>query len=121
MPSPTRNNVWLHREVLKLIVWFIFLTIAPKKKEDSFDLRETVIKHLLNSDSEQEIAQKVLIPRTSVHSIIAKYKKATCIRNMIGGGQKRKTPAPVDRVTQRTIKVDGRKSASSVKAEMETE
>ena len=35
------------------------------KKEYSYDLRETVINHFLNGDSEREIARKVLIPRTS--------------------------------------------------------
>ena len=29
------------------------------KKEYSYNLRETVIKHFLNSDSEREIARKV--------------------------------------------------------------
>ena len=58
-----------------------------KKKEYSYDLRETVIKHFLNSDSEREIARKVLIPRTSIRRKIQKYKSTKCIGNIIGGGQ----------------------------------
>ena len=49
--------------------------MAPKKKEYPVDLRQTVIKHVLNGHSEHEIAQKLIIPRTSVHYIIDKYKK----------------------------------------------
>ena len=44
------------------------------KKEYLYDLREIVIKHFLNGDSEREIARKVLIPRTSIHRMIQKYK-----------------------------------------------
>ena len=46
--------------------------MAPKKKEYLVDLRQTVIKHYLNGDSEHEISQKLIIPRTSVHYIIDK-------------------------------------------------
>ena len=49
--------------------------MAPKKKEYPDDLRQTVIKHVLNGHSEHEIAQKLIIPQTSVHYIIDKYKK----------------------------------------------
>ena len=49
--------------------------MAPKKKEYSVDRRQTVIKHVLNGDLEHEIAQKLIIPRTSIYYIIDKYKK----------------------------------------------
>ena len=49
--------------------------MASKKKEYSFDLRETVKKHFLNGDFEHDIAGKTIIPRNSVHYIITKYKK----------------------------------------------
>ena len=45
---------------------------STNKKEYSSDLRQLVIKHFLNDDSKHEIAKKVLIPRDSVHYIIAK-------------------------------------------------
>ena len=95
--------------------------MAPKKKEHSNDLREIIIKHFLNGDSEREIAQKVLIPRGSVHSMIKKYKSTKCISNIIGRGRKCKTTIHADRAIQRKIKVDRRKSASSVKVELQTE
>ena len=41
--------------------------MAPKKKEYSFHLRETVIKRFLNGDSEHDIAGEMIIPRNSVH------------------------------------------------------
>ena len=95
--------------------------MTPKKKEYPVDLRQTVIKHYLNGDSEHEIAQKLIIPRTSVHYIIDKYKKTKCIQNIFGRGRKRKTTGYLHRIIQRKIKADRRKSASSVKAVIETE
>ncbi|CAF3787979.1 unnamed protein product, partial [Rotaria magnacalcarata] len=44
-----------------------------------------------------------------------------CIGNIIGRGQKRKTSVHADRVIQRKIKVDRRKSASTAKVEIESE
>jgi transposase len=63
----------------------------------------------------------VLIPRNSVHYIIAKYKNTKYKGNIIGRGRKCKTSEHLDRVIQQKIKVDRRKSASSVKVEVETE
>ena len=96
--------------------------MAPrKKKKYSYDLREVVIKHFLNADSEREIACKVLIPCSSVNYMITKYKSMKCIGNMIGRGRKRKTTIHTDRIIQRKIKTDRRKSSTSVKAELQTE
>ena len=95
--------------------------MAPKKKEYPVDLRQTVIKHYLNGDSEHQIAQKLIVPRTSVHYSIDKYKKTKCVQNIIGRGRKRKPTVYFHRPTQRQIKADRRKSASSVKAVIETE
>lgn len=75
----------------------------------------------LNGDSEREIAGKVLMPRSSVNYIITKYKSTKCIGTIIGRGRKRKTTVHTDRLIQRKLKADRRKSASSVKAELETE
>ena len=95
--------------------------MAPKKKEYSFDLRETVIKQFLNGDSEDDIEGKMIIPRNSVHYIITKYKKTKCIENIIGRDRKRKTSMHLDRIIQQKVKVDRRKSASSVKIDIESE
>ena len=95
--------------------------MVPKKKEYSFDLRETVIKHFLNGDSENDIAGKMIIPRNSVHYIITKYKKTKCIENIIDRGRKRNTSMHLDRIRQRKVKVHRRKSASSVKIDIESE
>ena len=81
--------------------------MAPrKKKEYSNDLREVVIKHFFNGNSEHEIACTVLIPRSSVNYMITKYKSMKYIGNMIGRGRKRKT---THRIIQRKIKTDRRK------------
>ena len=96
--------------------------MAPrKKKEYSNDLREVIIKHFLNEDSEREIACKVLIPGSSVNYMITKYKSMKCIGNMIGRSRKRKTTIHTDRIIQRKIKTDRPKSSTSVKAELQTE
>ena len=92
-----------------------------KKKEYSNDLREGVIKHFLNEDSEREIACKLLIPRNSVNYTITKYKSMKCIGNMIGRGRKGKTAIHTDRIIQRKIETDRRKSSTSVKPELQTE
>ena len=60
--------------------------MAPKKKEYPVDLRQIVIKHYLNADSEREIARKLIIPRTSVHYIIDKYKKKQNAFEILSGG-----------------------------------
>ena len=96
--------------------------VAPKKvKQHSNDLRELVIKHFLKSDTEREISQKVLTSRNTVHSIIAKYKSTRCVTGMLRRRRKRKIAANTDRIIQRKIKVDRRKSALSVKSELKIE
>ena len=89
--------------------------------EQEGDLPELVIKHFVNDDSEREIAKKILIPRDSVHYIIAKYKSTKCIENLMGRGRRRKTSTHTDRILQRKVKTNRRKSAASVKAELESE
>ena len=96
--------------------------MAPrKKKEYSNGLREVVTKHFLNGDSEREIACKVSIPRCSINYMITKYKSMKCIGNMIGRGRTWKTTIHTDRILQRKIKTNRRKSSTSVKAELQTE
>ena len=95
--------------------------MAPKTKEYPVDLRRTVIKHVLNGDSEHEIARKLIIPRTSVHYIIDKYKKTKCVQNIIGQGRKCKTAVYLHRAIQRKIKAYRRKSALFMKTVIETE
>ena len=96
-------------------------TMAPRKKKEYSNNLGVVIKHFLNGDSEREIACEVLIPRSSVNYMITKYKSMKCIGNMIGRGRKRKTIIYTDRIIQRKIKTDRRKSSTSVKAELQTE
>ena len=65
--------------------------------------------------------KKLLCSRNTVHSIIDKYKKSKCIGNILDRGEKRKTTLRVDKITQRKGKVDRRKSASSIRQEIEQE
>ena len=66
-------------------------------------------------------AKKVLIPHPTVQSIIKKLKQTKCILNLSGRERKRKTTASVDRIIQRKRKLNRRKSAPTVKAEIEKE
>ena len=104
----------------KHFVDFLFYCtlMAPRRTEHSNEFRELIIKHYLNGDSEREIASKMFCSRNSVHSMIMKYKKTKCIANLAGRGRKRKTTVREDKVIQRKIKADRRKSASSVKHEI---
>lgn len=95
--------------------------MGPKKKEHSDDLRTLIIKHYLNGDSQREIAKKLLLSRETVRSVINKYKSTKCIGNLLGRGRKRKTTTTTDRLIQRKLKLDRRKSASSVTSELENE
>ena len=63
----------------------------------------------------------MLIPRYSVHYIIAKYKSTKCIGNLIGRRRSRKTSTHNDRILQRKVKTNRRYPAASVKAELESE
>ena len=95
--------------------------MAPKKKEHDNDLRNLVIQHYKNGDSQREIAVKTLLPRTTVQYMIEKFKSTKCIGNLFGRGRKRKTTAATDRLIQRKLKADRRKSAPAVKIEIENE
>ena len=46
--------------------------MAPKKKEHNNDLRNLGIHHYQNGDSQREIAEKILLPRTTVQYMIEK-------------------------------------------------
>ena len=92
--------------------------MPTKKKEHLTDLWSLVIEHFLNGDSYAMIPKKVLIPGPTVQYIVQKYKRTKCIVNLSGRGRKRKTTAGVDRIIQRKIKVDRRKSATAMKGEI---
>ena len=93
--------------------------MAPKKKEHSNGLRTLVINYYLNGDSQREIAKKVLLSRPIVQSIIKKYKNTRCIGNLFGRGRKPKTTPTTDRLIQRKLKLDRRKSNRTVTSELE--
>ena len=92
----------------------IFFDMAPKKKEHSNDLRILVIKHYLSGDSQREIAKMVLLSPPTVQAIIKKYKNTKRIGNLFGYCRKRKTIAMTDRLIQRKLKLDQRKSVRTV-------
>ena len=46
--------------------------MAPKKEEYKNDLRNLVIQHYQNGDSQREIPAKILLPRAAVQYMIEK-------------------------------------------------
>ena len=46
--------------------------MTPKKKENNNDLRNLVLQHYQNGDSQREIAAKTLLPRSTVQYMIEK-------------------------------------------------
>ena len=95
--------------------------MAPKKKDHNNDLRNLGIQHYQNGDSQREIIAKTLIPWTTVQYMMEKYKSTKRIGNLFGRARRRKTTAATDRVIQRKVKLDRRKSASAVKFEIKNE
>ena len=53
--------------------------------------------------------------------MVDKYKSTKCIGHLFGRGRKRKMRTTTDRLIQRKLKLDRRKSASMVKIEIENE
>ena len=53
--------------------------------------------------------------------MVDKYKSTKCIGNLFGRSHKRKTRAATDQLIQHKLKLDGRKSASTVTLEIENE
>ena len=93
--------------------------MVPKKKEHSNYLRTLVINHYLNGDSQREIAKKMLSSRSTVQSMIKKYKNTKCVGNLFGRGRKPKTTSTTDRLIQRKLKLHRRKSARTITSELE--
>ena len=93
--------------------------MTPKRHEYSNDLRTKVIEKFLEGVSQRQIASDVIIPRTSVQKIIQKYKTTKCMQNLKGRGRKRKTTIRVDRLIERKLKCDRRKSSRMMKVELE--
>ena len=106
-----------------MIVVLIILNIlhVSKEKEHSNDLRTLVIRHDQNGDSLSEIAAKTLLSRSTVQYMVDKYKSTKCIGHLFGCDRIKKTRATTDPLIQRKIKLDRRKSAYTVKVEIENE
>ena len=86
-----------------------------KKKEHSNDIRNLVIRHYQNGDSLSESVAKTLLSQGKVQYMIDKYKSTKCISHLLGHARKRET----DRLIQCKVKLDQRKSASTVEVEIE--
>ena len=78
-----------------------------------------MIEKFLEGVSQRQIASDVIIPRTLVQKIIQKYKTTKCMQNLKGRRRKRKTTIGVDRLIERKLKCDRRKSSRMMKVELE--
>ncbi len=95
--------------------------MPPKKKEHNNNLRTLVIRHYENGDSLREAVAKTWLPRYIVQYMVDKYYSTKRIDNLFGDGRKTKITATTDRLIQRKLKLNQRKSASTVKFEIENE
>ena len=99
-----------------LIILNIFHA-TKKKNEHNNDRHILVIRHYQNGDLLSEIAAKIWLSRPTVQYMVHKYKSTKCVDRLFGRALKRKT----NRLIQRKLKLDQRKSASTVKVETENE
>ena len=76
-----------------------------------------MIQYYQNGDLLSEMAAKILLSP----SIVDKYKLPKCIGHLFGHARKTKTRVTIDRLIQCKIKLDRRKSSSTVKVEIENE
>jgi transposase len=95
--------------------------MAPRRKENSADVRSLVIKHFENGGFYAKTAENVLLPHSTVQYMIKKYKRIKCIVNMRGRGGKRKMTPALDRIIQCKVRADHQKTASVMKHELEKE
>ena len=61
----------------------------------------------------------MLLNRSTVQSIIKKYKNTKCIGNLFGCDRKSKTTLTTGRLNQQKLKLDRRKSVHTVTSELE--
>ena len=95
--------------------------MATKKKEHSNDLRTLVIRYYQNGDLLSEIAAKILFSPSTLQCMVNKYNSKQCIGHLFGRGRTRKTRTATDRLIPYKLKFYRRKSASTVKVEIENE
>ena len=87
--------------------------------KNSNDLRTLIIRHYQSGDSLSEIAAKTLLSRPTVQYMVDEYKSTKCIGHLFECIRKRKTRTTTDRLIQLKLKLYRRKSASTVKVEIE--
>lgn len=90
----------------------------PKTKEYSEDFRQLVIQHHLLGKSLREIAEIVRTAKSTVQSIVNKYKQMKTVKTIPGRGRKRKTTHTVDQVIINKIQQNRGISAKAIQNEL---
>ena len=89
--------------------------MSPAQREYSSKYLQLAIKCYSKSDSEHEITNKMFRSKSSIRSMITKYRKIKSIANLADKDRKRKTTIRVNRIIQWKIRANRWKSACSVK------
>ncbi|GAU94807.1 hypothetical protein RvY_06519 [Ramazzottius varieornatus] len=92
--------------------------MGRKLKEYSDDIRNRVIKKHLDEVPNREIAWQMLLPHSSVDSMIKKYKETGSVQNKPRCGRERITTPMTDRLIVRRVLKDPRISAPKIKEEI---
>lgn len=92
-----------------------------KQREIGTELRQLIVKYHNMGLGYKRISKRLYIPRTTVASIVQKYKKTGNLANKKGQGRKRKTTERIDRAIVRKILANRKQSAVKIAYEIENE
>lgn len=92
-----------------------------KQREIITELRQLIVKYHNMGLGYKKISKRLLIPRSTVASIVQKYKKTGNIANKKGQGRKKKTTERIDRAIVRKILANRRQSAVKIAYEIQNE
>lgn len=90
-------------------------------KHTNIQLRETVINLSLQGKVSREIAKCLLIDKSTVNRIIAKYKSTNSLVDKPRSGRPRKTTKRVDKMIKRKSVADVKKTAMDISRELREE
>lgn len=93
--------------------------MGRKGAEISLDVKEIIITHFKKGITEQEIAEIVGRPRTTIHYIIDKYKKTKSIENVQRSGRPKKLNEVNERWILREIKKNPKINATVLTKQLE--
>jgi transposase len=99
--------------------------MEQRKKQTSVQIRDLVIQYFEGDEngkkSEREVAKLLKIPKSTVHSIISKYKRTGKVEDLKGRGRKATFSEREERAIVRKVKANSKISATKMVYEVEKE